>query len=268
VIPVATAAAQASPVRVVQSSDGTIYLVQAPNDWTLVPTPISDDDLGALTQSGSLNGAIPAPVLNSSGLSGSLQIEQDGNGTIYLVQAPDAWVLVPDSISDSDLTNLTPLGEADGTIPQQATTSAPSTPVSPPQASPPTPAPAPTNAPTPVSAVPATTTAVPASTLEGVWVGPNATATTTFTLHLNGTNVTGTWRGDLAGGAHIVYQLAGTFSNNTLKVGIPAILETAGAGMSWCPANSANATLTLSGNHLDGSQTGCSGGPIHLTKQS
>ena len=37
-----TAVAQTAPVRVVQGGDGTLYLVQAGNSWTLVPDQISD----------------------------------------------------------------------------------------------------------------------------------------------------------------------------------------------------------------------------------
>jgi hypothetical protein len=47
-----TAVAQAAPVRVVQGSDGTLYLVQAGNSWTLVPDRISDSDLATLTSHG------------------------------------------------------------------------------------------------------------------------------------------------------------------------------------------------------------------------
>ena len=48
-----TALAQAAPVRVVQGSDGTLYLAQEGKSWTLVPDPISDSELATLTSRGS-----------------------------------------------------------------------------------------------------------------------------------------------------------------------------------------------------------------------
>jgi hypothetical protein len=61
-----TAVAQTAPVRVVQSSDGTLYLVQAGNSWTLVPDQISDSDLAALTLNGEVDGTIPSQLLASA----------------------------------------------------------------------------------------------------------------------------------------------------------------------------------------------------------
>ena len=50
--------AQSSPLSVIQSSDGTLYLEQGSNAWTMVPNSISDADLVTLTPSGELDGAI------------------------------------------------------------------------------------------------------------------------------------------------------------------------------------------------------------------
>src|ERR1700694_222076 len=61
-----TAIAQTAPVRVVQGSDGTLYLVQAGNSWTLVPDQISDADLAALNLSGEVDGTVPAQLLASA----------------------------------------------------------------------------------------------------------------------------------------------------------------------------------------------------------
>jgi hypothetical protein len=61
-----TAVAQTAPVRVVQGSDGTLYLVQAGNSWTLVPDQISDADLAALNLSGEADGTVPAQLLASA----------------------------------------------------------------------------------------------------------------------------------------------------------------------------------------------------------
>jgi hypothetical protein len=61
-----TAVAQTAPVRVVQGSDGTLYLVQAGNSWTLVPDQISDADLAALNLSGEVAGTVPTQLLASA----------------------------------------------------------------------------------------------------------------------------------------------------------------------------------------------------------
>ena len=54
-----TAVAQAGPLRVVQGSNGTLYLVQGGRSWTLIPDRISDSDRAALTPRGKFDGAIP-----------------------------------------------------------------------------------------------------------------------------------------------------------------------------------------------------------------
>jgi hypothetical protein len=61
-----TAIAQTAPLRVVQGNDGTLYLVQAGNSWTLVPDQISDSDLAGLTPSGEIDGTIPAQLVASA----------------------------------------------------------------------------------------------------------------------------------------------------------------------------------------------------------
>ena len=61
-----TAVAQVAPVRVVQGSDGTLYLVQAGKSWTLVPDQISDADLAALNLSGEVDGTVPVQLLASA----------------------------------------------------------------------------------------------------------------------------------------------------------------------------------------------------------
>lgn len=61
-----------------------------------------------------------------------LAVVQTSSGDLYLVQGGDAWLLVPNQISDSDFASLNISGEADGTIPSQvlssSTPEAPSTP--------------------------------------------------------------------------------------------------------------------------------------------
>jgi hypothetical protein len=66
VVLAATALAQTAPLRVVQGSDGALYLVQANNSWTVVPDQISDSDLAALTPSGEIDGTIPAQLVASA----------------------------------------------------------------------------------------------------------------------------------------------------------------------------------------------------------
>jgi hypothetical protein len=61
-----TAVAQTAPLRVVQGGDGTLYLVQAGNSWTLVPDQSSDSDLAGLTPSGEVDGTIPAQLVASA----------------------------------------------------------------------------------------------------------------------------------------------------------------------------------------------------------
>jgi hypothetical protein len=55
----ATAMAQQVPVRVVQGTDGTVYVIQGGNSWTLVPDPISDADTAALSPGGEIDGVLP-----------------------------------------------------------------------------------------------------------------------------------------------------------------------------------------------------------------
>lgn len=87
--------AQSAPVQVIQSSDGTLYLVQGTNAWTMVPNAISDVEFASLTASGELDGAIPAPFLSASDVLAPLRVVQLGDGTLFLAQATNVWVLVP-----------------------------------------------------------------------------------------------------------------------------------------------------------------------------
>jgi hypothetical protein len=58
----ATAMAQQVPVRVVQSSDGTLYVLQGSNSWTLVPDQLSDSDAAALNPGGEIDGTVPTDL--------------------------------------------------------------------------------------------------------------------------------------------------------------------------------------------------------------
>jgi hypothetical protein len=58
--------AQPAQPRVVQSGDGTLYLVQGGNAWPLVPDQISDEDLAVLNLGDEVDGALPANLLNTA----------------------------------------------------------------------------------------------------------------------------------------------------------------------------------------------------------
>src|SRR5450631_99545 len=60
-----TAGAQPAPVRVVQGSDGTLYVLQGSSSWTLVPDQISDADVAALAPIGEIDGSLPSDVLTA-----------------------------------------------------------------------------------------------------------------------------------------------------------------------------------------------------------
>jgi hypothetical protein len=60
-----SASAQSAPVRVVQGSDGTLYVVQGGKSWTLVPDQIGDADLAALDASGEIDGTLPDSLLST-----------------------------------------------------------------------------------------------------------------------------------------------------------------------------------------------------------
>jgi ABC-type branched-subunit amino acid transport system substrate-binding protein len=106
---------QSSAIHVLQGADGTLYLAQDSDAWTMQPGPISDGDLAALTPSGELDGAIPAPFLSTSALA-PLQAVQSADGSLYLVQGSNVWTLVPLAASDGDIAALNVVGSLSGTI--------------------------------------------------------------------------------------------------------------------------------------------------------
>jgi hypothetical protein len=61
-----TVGAQPAQPRVVQSSDGSLYLVQGGNAWPLVPNQIDDAELGALNLGGEVDGTLPATLLTTA----------------------------------------------------------------------------------------------------------------------------------------------------------------------------------------------------------
>jgi hypothetical protein len=58
-----SAVAQPAPVRIVQGSDGTLYVVHGGSYWTLTPDQISDTDLAALAASGEIDSVLPNELL-------------------------------------------------------------------------------------------------------------------------------------------------------------------------------------------------------------
>jgi hypothetical protein len=57
-----TSSAQTAPWRLVQGSDGTLYLVTSDTSYVVNPDPISDDDLAALNDGGTLGSQLPVPT--------------------------------------------------------------------------------------------------------------------------------------------------------------------------------------------------------------
>jgi hypothetical protein len=55
------ASAQQAPWRVVQGSDGTLYLVTGDTRYVITPDQITDDDMAALTDGGTLGSQLPMP---------------------------------------------------------------------------------------------------------------------------------------------------------------------------------------------------------------
>lgn len=175
--------AQSTPLRVVQGSDGALYLAQGGNAWTLVPTQMSDEDLAGLSMNGEVVGAIVGP-------SSPLQVVQGSDGALYLAQSGNAWALVPDQIGDDDLAVLSLGPEVDGSVPPALLSPAatPDLPTPTPGHAIDTPTPVPPTATPDTSAstaasltatpVPPTATPVPASTST-----PMPTAVPTMTLY-------------------------------------------------------------------------------------
>jgi hypothetical protein len=139
--------AQTVPIRVVQASTGTLYLAQGGNAWMLMPSPMSDDDLAALTMIGALDSGLIV------GQSPPLRLVQGSDGTLYLIQTGTAWTwsVQPAQIADDELATLTLGNEIDGDVPAELlSTTAPDRPAD---------TPTPTQTPTPdVGIAPATAT--------------------------------------------------------------------------------------------------------------
>jgi hypothetical protein len=172
---------------VVQSGDTTLHLVQGTSTWTLVPDLVSDSELSGLNPVGEIDrivGAQPGP----------LHVVQTSDGILFAVNAQNAWTLVPDQISDSDLAGLDQSGEIDGVIPAELLGGPP-----------PQPAATPTSTPTPtIAAAPAGTCGVVAAGLVGRWPAEGTAK-----------DVVGGNDGELVGGARFAPGLAGqAFSFN------------------------------------------------------
>jgi hypothetical protein len=109
------------------------------------------------------------------------------------------------------------------------------------------------------------------SPLEGTWVGTLSQAdgntfAVTIKLHMEGNNASGTWRGATSDDKNfVVRNFVGTFLDGTLHIKGTTTVD-ATTGLSWCPPETLENVLTLSGNQLDGAETGCGPGTLHLKK--
>jgi hypothetical protein len=100
---------QPSAIQVLQSADGTLYLAQGSDAWTVKPSPIPNADLAALTPSGELDGAIPATFLSTSTVAPP-QAVQSTDGGLHLVEGNNVWTLVPLAADDVDVAALNVVG--------------------------------------------------------------------------------------------------------------------------------------------------------------
>jgi hypothetical protein len=58
----AVSVAQPAPWRIVQSGDGSLYLLAAGQRFSLEPDPIGDDELAAFADGGDLGSSLPSPA--------------------------------------------------------------------------------------------------------------------------------------------------------------------------------------------------------------
>lgn len=217
---VTSAVAQPAPLRVVQSSDGTLHVVQGATSWTLLPDPIGDSDLAGLNPVGEIDGIVgPQP--------GPPQVVQASDGGLYIVSGQNSWTLVPDQISDSDLAALDQSGELDGVIPAElvsVSAQAPATVV---------PTPTPTAPAAAANAAPGICGVVP-SGLVGCWLASG-----------NAQDVIGGNDGTLIGGANFAPGIVGQafgFNGKGQYVKVPRSPKLGGAVSIafWMKADKAN----------------------------
>jgi hypothetical protein len=52
-------------------------------------------------------------------------VVQHSDGTLYVVLGSDAWTLVPDRMGGTDVAALQPIGEIDGTFPNELSIATP-----------------------------------------------------------------------------------------------------------------------------------------------
>jgi hypothetical protein len=107
--------ASAPAIRVLRGGDGTLYVSEGTSAWTMTPGSISDDEAAAMAASGELDGAIPSPLLSTTAPA-PLEAVQTSDGTVYLRQEGNAWLLVPEVASDADVAGLNIIGEITSTI--------------------------------------------------------------------------------------------------------------------------------------------------------
>jgi hypothetical protein len=141
-----------SSLRVVQSDDGRLFLVQSRTAWLLIPDEMPDGVLDTIQQGSPVNGSIPGDLLNPSG---SAAVFESTGGVLYLVQDGSGWSVVPDTIDGTELDGMEIGPELDGTLPQELLVASPiMTPSSPTAGPAPAVVPLTTTAPTPEVAHP------------------------------------------------------------------------------------------------------------------
>jgi hypothetical protein len=127
--------AQPVPVRVVVNDEGSLYIVRGGYGWPLVPSPL--DELNppapapALRDIGDeIDGTIAPPVAFTPGDVGIVQsgaVDVLPDGSLYLLRSGAAYPLVPDAMSDADVTALTLGDQIDGILPRELWTDQQST---------------------------------------------------------------------------------------------------------------------------------------------
>jgi hypothetical protein len=107
--------AQPATVRLVQGTDGALYLVQGTDAWPIVPAQYPDEVLATIPIQGEVHGTLPTIPRHVPPRPPTLG--QGSDGTLYIVDESSAWSLVPDPISDAELASLNVGDEiADGSI--------------------------------------------------------------------------------------------------------------------------------------------------------
>ena len=106
--------AQTVPLRLVQGSDGSLYLVQGGSRWLIVPDQVSDEELAALVLDGEIDGTLPGEITAASsgdiGPTAGTAVEAD----VAASSAPPAPVSAEAPAIDASTTVATPAPTVSG----------------------------------------------------------------------------------------------------------------------------------------------------------